>query len=402
MTRETFPMSQRERDRLVVVRQVKAKTLRLTEAAGRMGVSYRQAKRIWRRYRKDGDWGLAHQSRGQRSNRRLDEVFKNRVLECYSEHYWDFGPTLAAEKLAERHGLVVGRETLRRWLLGARLWHGRRAARLHRRRRERRAHFGELVRMDGSDHAWFEDRGERCCLTHMVDDATGRSMALLSKAETAEAAFTVLGLWIERHGVPEALYVDAKNIYVARRDPTEEEKRAGREPETDFGRACRLLGIELIVARSPEAKGRVERHGGMLQDRLVKDLRLAGISAVASANEFLGPFLEKLDSKFAKAPEAPANYHRRLPEGMRLEDILCWETTRKVARDWTVAYDRRALQIEPGSTAVPRSRVTVRRRLNGSLAVLHAGRGVRFTDPKGWHTNQSVTSPPWGRAGGNP
>jgi len=392
-------MSRKERRRLQVMGRVETGSLRLTEAADLMGVSYRQAKRIGARYREHGSAGLLHASRGRVSNRRLGEDFKQRVLALYRARYRDFGPTLASEKMAEREGVAVHRETLRRWLLGACLWLGRSAHRRHRRRRARRARFGELVQMDGadgvreSDHAWFEERGPRACLMDMadgvreIDDATGKSLSLMRPAETCEAAadgvreFAMLRKWIERHGVPAALYVDRKNIYVANREPTEEEKRLGAGALTDFGRACWRLGIEIVPANSPQAKGRVERRNGVLQDRLVKELRLRGINDVEGANAILDPFSEDLDRRFAVEPLEVANCHHALPADRRLDDILCVERRRAVQNDWTVSHNGRVLQIldQPGGPK-PRDRVTVRQRLDGTLACLYQERPLRFQE----------------------
>jgi transposase len=394
-------MSRKERRRLVVLDQVKTGALTLKEGAERMGVCYRQAKRVWKRWREEGEEGLVHRSRGGFSNRRSDPALKSEALRLYDEHYEDFGPTLAAEKLAEKHGVKVNRETLRRWLLGACLWPGKTKARRHRRRRPRREHFGEVVQMDGSHHAWFEDRAPACCLMVMVDDATGRSLVRMAPEETTEAAFRTLRRWIERHGVPAALYVDRKNIYVSDREPTPEEKRAGTGPLTDFGRACWRLGIEIIPARSPQAKGRVERRNGVLQDRLVKELRLRGISDIESANAMVEEFTEHLDARLARPPAATANYHRALPPEEPLEEILCWEAPRRVQNDWTIAYEGRTLQIERQEGLPPAgARVAVRKRLDGSLAILWGGRELRFGDSGGAAIpNKSVTRPPWGAGG---
>ena len=373
-------MSRKERRRLVVLHQVETQAVTLKEASERMGVSYRQGKRIWKRWREEGESGLIHRSRGGTSNRRSDPALKREALRLCQEHYWDFGPTLAAEKLEERHALEVNRETLRRWLRGACLWAGRTAARRHRRRRPRREHFGELVQFDGSDHAWFEDRAPRCCLMVMVDDATGRSVARMAGQETTEAAFRTLRCWIERHGVPATLYTDRKNLYVSEREPTPEEKRAGTGPLTDFGRACRRLGIEIIAAHSPQAKGRVERRHGVLQDRLVKELRLRGIADIDSANAMLEEFTESLDARLARPAPATANGHRALPPDEPLEEILCWETPRRVQNDWTVVYGSQSLQIERQEGLPPAgARVVVRRRLDGSLAVRWGERELRFS-----------------------
>jgi len=372
-------MSRKERGRLVVVEQVRAGGLTLVEGAERMGLSYRQAKRVWKRFREEGHSGLIHASRGRVSNRRLPGILKEEALALFKRHYDDYGPTLASEVLEEEHGVRVHPETLRRWLHGACLIVPRTRLRQHRRRRERRRCFGELVQLDGSHHAWFEERDEPCCLMVAVDDATGRTLCRMSREETARAALELLAQWIERHGVPAALYVDRKNIYRSDREATAEEKRAGTGALTDFGRACWRLGIELIFARSPEAKGRVERKNGVLQDRLVKELRRRGASTIDATNPLLGDFTDRLDKRFARAPASPVDRHRHSPGRRVLREILCWEEQRSVARDATISYGGDIYQILGGSHG-PRSRerVTVRRRLDGSLALLHGERFLRF------------------------
>jgi len=374
-------MSRKERKRLIVMEQVRAGSLTLVAGAERMGISYRQAKRIWARFRHQGAGGLVHGNRDRLGNRRLEEGFKEKVLALYGEKYRDFGPTLAAEKMAERDGVRVNRETLRRWLKGACLWMGRTAWRRHRRRRQRRAHFGELVQLDGSHHGWFEERAEQACLMVMVDDATGHTEALMAEGETTQAVFGVLRKWIERHGAPAALYTDRKNIYVTDREPTAQEKRAGTGALTDFGRACWRLGIEIIAAHSPQAKGRVERKNGVFQDRLVKELRLLGIDAIEAANAMLDPFTADLNRRFAQAPLEEANHHRALSPGLALEDVLCLESTRVVQNDWTFALGGRTFQIPPQPNAPrARRRVCLRQRLDQTILCLYQGRPVEIEE----------------------
>ena len=372
-------MSRKERRRLVVMEQVKAGGLTLVEGAERMGLSYRQAKRVWKRFREQGHWGLVHASRGRVSNRRLPGTLKEEALALFTRHYDDYGPTLASEVLEEEHGVKVHPETLRRWLHGACLIVPRTRLRQHRRRRERRPCFGELVQLDGSHHAWFEERGEPCCLMVAVDDATGRTLCRMSREETARAALELLEHWIERHGVPAALYVDRKNIYRSDREVTTEEKRTGTGALTDFGRACWRLGIELIFARSPEAKGRVERKNGVLQDRLVKELRRRGLSAIGETNAVLDDFTSRLDKRFARAPASAIDRHRRSPGRRILRETLCWEEQRSVGRDATVSYGGDVYQILDGRHGPrPKERVTVRRRLDDTLALVHGERLLRF------------------------
>ncbi len=376
-------MSQKERMRLVMMNRVEEKAMTIKEAAEVMGICYRQGRRIYRRYVTEGDKGLIHRNRGRPSNRRKPCELKEMVLALYRERYWDFGPTLAAEKLAEVDGHEVDHETLRRWLLTAGLWKRRREHPKHREWRERKAHFGELVQMDGSHHKWFEDRGEERCLMDMVDDATGRTLALLSDGETIEAAMKVLWAWVERYGIPKSIYVDWKNIYVTKREPTVEEQLADELPLTQFGKVCKKLGIEIITASSPQAKGRVERKHGVYQDRWVKELRLAGIKDMERANQSLSGFTDKLNARFAVEPRSPADFHRPLPQGMDLRHVFCLEEPRTVGNDWVVRYKNHLFQIVSQPNLPPSSsKVMVQEHLDGALHILYRDREVLFTEIK--------------------
>lgn len=379
MGQELLQMSAKERRRMIVMQQVESNGTTLVEGARRMGVSYRQAKRIWKRWQCERAGGLVHRSRGRVSNRRADERFKADVLALYQRHFWDFGPTLASEKLAELHEVDVGRETLRRWLHAAHLYVPRRAARAHRKRRQRRAQFGALVQLDGSHHEWFEQRGQSCCAMVMVDDATGATMVHIDQQETTTGAYEILRQWIERFGLPAAIYVDKKSVFHPLREPTEEEKRQGSGALTEFGKACWRLGIEIVFAHSPQAKGRVERKNGLLQDRLVKELRLRGIDEIEAANAMLPAFCNDLDERFARPADSPIDAHRRAPSAQTLNDMLCRETTRVVQNDWTVTLDKRIYQIEKQpAMPQPGQRVVLRRRLDNTLAIIHCDRPLRF------------------------
>jgi len=250
-------MSERELGRVEVLARVGSEELRLVDAARRMDLSYRQTERVWKRYQEEGATGLKHRSAGRRSNRAYAESFRRKILRRVREKYGGpvgerLGPTLAAEHLSSEDGLKVDGETLRRWMLAEGLWSRERRRRRHRRRRERKEHFGEMVQMDGSFHPWLEERGPEGCLMDLVDDATNTTLARLGKEETIWAAAGALRAWIERYGVPLALYVDGKNLY--KRCGTEKEQLRGEEPITQFGRLCAKLGIELIAASSPQAK----------------------------------------------------------------------------------------------------------------------------------------------------
>lgn len=372
-------MSRKERERLKIFARVKRKELKLKEAAELCGLSERQCGRVYKRLREQGDRGLVHRSRGRPSNRGYKAEFKTAVLERYQERYPDFGPTLAAEKLAE-DGYPVDHETLRSWLLKARLWQKRRKRARHRSWRERRAHFGELVQLDGSHHKWFEERGDQCCLMKMIDDASSKRMARLSEQETIFSAMELLQQWINRYGIPLALYTDKKNVYAVDEKTRERAADSGEEVLTHFGRACKKLGIEIITAHSPEAKGRVERSHGTYQDRFVKELRLAGINTIDAANELLeSGYGEQLSERFAVAPRSAVDYHRSA-KGYDLASIFCIEEQRTVAADWIVRFENQFFQLQPPRQTLPgKGKVLVQRYLDGSLHFRYEDREMAYT-----------------------
>ena len=269
-------MSAREMRRATVLAQVKSKAWTLVQAAERMELSYRQAKRLWKRYQSKGAAGLVHGSAGGSSNRAKPKKVRTKVLGLIGEKYSGeigqrFGPTLAAEHLSSEDQIELSVTTVRRWMLAEGLWSRARKVRQYRQRRARCEHFGELLQLDGSFHEWLEGRGPRGCLMNLVDDATSATLCRMGQQETIWAAVGVLWAWMEKYGVPRALYTDWKNVYV--REPTAKELLHGKSSLTQFGRMCERLGIKIIAAGSPEAKGRVERNHGTHQDRLVKKLR---------------------------------------------------------------------------------------------------------------------------------
>lgn len=378
-------MSTRELKRAGVLARVKAAALSLRSAAALMDVSYRQAKRLYRRYRQAGAAGLKHRSAGRPSNRAAPTKIRKRALALVKGKYGGtvderFGPTLAAEHLGSEDGVTVDHETLRRWMLAAGLWSRARKRSPHRRRRERKAHFGELVQLDGSFHLWFEGRGSASCLLTMVDDATGRSLGHFGAQETIWAAVGVLRAWIERHGIPRALYTDWKNVYVRR--PNQEERDTGAEPLTQFGRMCATLGITIIPASSPQAKGRIERHHGTHQDRLVKKLRRQGIADVETANAFLeADYWADHNRRFARAPASADDFHVAVPRGTRLDHVFRLTEKRTVANDWVVRYDNRLFQLERQSGGPPaRSSVLVYETIDGQIEIRYRDRVMRWAE----------------------
>ncbi len=384
-------MSKRERRRLEVFSRVEAGELKLVKAAEILGISYRQAKRIAARYRSEGDAGLVHRTRGRASPRKLDEALREQVLETFSSKYADFGPTLAVEYLAKEDELYVSVSTFRRWLAEEGLLPRRRRRKAHRSRRDRKEHRGELLQMDGSVHDWFEGRGEECTLMVTVDDATGEAYARFFGSETLLAAMTTFRRYIEKHGVPHAIYVDRASIYRPEREATPDEILRGERPTTQFGRAMKELGVRLIMARSPQAKGRVERMNGTLQDRLIKAMRLAGISDMPSANAFMEEmFLPEFNAKFAKPPGEEADLHRPAPNVSELDLAFAIVEDRSVQNDWTVRWNNRFFQIDrSGSPRVaPRDRVKVVEQFDDRIRLFHGERELTFhaiaTPPTAW------------------
>jgi hypothetical protein len=372
-------MRRKERERLTVMAGVTEKKLTLVQAAELMGVGYRQGKRIWKRYQADGDAGLVHRLRGRPSARRKPAALRTRALARYAEErYADFGPTLMAEQLAKEK-LVVDHETLRRWRVAAGQHPVRRRKQAHRQWRERKPSFGAMVQLDGSHHDWFEGRGPKCVLMVMVDDATNQMRARFFAEETTRASYDVLAGWGRKHGLPGSLYVDRDSIYRCEGVASLAEQLAGTEPQTQFGRAMKALGVELILANSPQAKGRVERMNGTLQDRLVKALRLAGISDRESANRFLeGKYLRAFNRQFARVAASPVDVHRALPRN--LNEVLSWEEERVVQCDWTVACAGRRYQLDRQHEALSlvRRKVIVRTLRSGQVQLVYRDQPLKW------------------------
>jgi transposase len=376
-------LSKRELQRAGVLARVKAGDLLVKNAAALMRVSYRQAKRLWKRYQVGGAASLKHGSAGRVSNRRRPEKERQKILRKVQEKYSGFGPTLAAEHLGSEDQLEVHAETLRRWMLEEGLWKRARKRKAHRKRRDRRAHFGELVQMDGSFHDWYQGRAPKACLMNMVDDATSTVEAHLGEEETIWAAAQVLRHWIAKYGVPLALYTDWKNVYV--REPTAKEELHGKTPVTQFGRMCQKLDIRIIAANSPQAKGRVERGNSTHQDRLIKKMGRKKIRTHEAANEFLQQhYLPDHNQRFAREPAEPQDYHRKAPAARELEAVLCLETERSISNDWVVRYENRYFQLERTSDYPPRqAKVTVCEWEDGRIEIRYKGkaRPHREIDP---------------------
>src|SRR5580693_8071830 len=362
-------MSRNELTRLRVLIDVADGRLSVADATGLIGVGRRQIYRLLQAFRADGADGLISRKRGGPSNRALGSVFRETVLAIVRERYADFGPTLAAEKLSELHGLDLGVETLRQWMIGAGLWVRRkdRLKRVHQ-PRARRDCLGELVQIDGSEHWWFEDRGPQSTLLVYVDDATSRLMHLrFVETESTFDYFQATREYLEAHGKP-----------VARVNSTGAVQGDGM---TQFGRSLHALNIDILCANTPQAKGRVERANKTLQDRLVKELRLQGISTIAAGNQLLAGFLADYNARFGKEPRNPKNLHRPLSAGDDLTDVFAWREERTVSNSLTLQYDKVLFLLEPNEITreLRRQRVTVVDYPDGRLAIRYRGLDLPYT-----------------------
>lgn len=342
-------MSERDLNRLKILKDVEAEHLSVTDAACLLNLSPRQVHRLMTRYRSSGPAGLAHRARGRRPNNAIRAERRTEILELVRNEYPDFGPTFAAEMLEELHGIRISRESLRKWMIEDGLWISRKHRRTLHQPRLRREALGELIQIDGSEHRWFEDRGPACTLLVFIDDATGKLMQMRFVAsESTFAYFEALEGYLNEHGRPVAFYSDKHSVFrVNHPDP-----RTGHGM-TQFGRALNELNIEIICANSSQAKGRVERANRTLQDRLVKELRLAGISDRIAANAFLPGFIASFNARFARQPRRPDNLHRPLNvEPDRLRQILCRRDERFVSRQLALSYEKKRIILEPNELSL--------------------------------------------------
>ena len=377
METERIALSQEERDRLHLLRELERGELRQVAAAQRMKLTDRQVRRLLQRWREQGDRAVIHRLRGRPSNRKFAVSFQRKVLARVGQRYADFGPTLAAEHLAQE-GLALSRETLRNWMTQAAFWRPRRqrVKKIHV-WRERRASFGELVMQDSSPFRWLEDRGPACQLIAVIDDATSRIHAQFVEHDTTEENLRTLGGWLRRYGRPLAHYTDKNSIFRSNRPAAISEQLRGERAHSQFGRALQELGIEWIAAQSPQAKGRIERLFATLQDRLVKEMRLAGIASIEAANHFLETrFLPKWEQRFTVAPRNPRNAHRQLGRAQRLDEVLSVRAVRKVAQDHTVSWEGNLWGVprEQVCAGLRGAAVEIERRLDGSHWLRYRGR----------------------------
>jgi hypothetical protein len=376
-------MTQADRDRLVTLRKAKKKLIRQREASEELGLSIRQVKRLLHGLKKYGDKAVIHGLRGKPSNRKIEERIERQAVKILSAPvYQGFGPTLAAEYLSKKHGIEASKETVRKWMMGGKLWRAKKdkVKQVHV-WRPRRSRFGELVQWDTSEHDWLEGRGEKLYLIAMIDDATSRLFARFVRHDSTEENMKLLWSYLEKFGRPVSFYTDKASLFETaekrKRDEPGVEKDPVEMPPTQIGRALRELGIGWIAAHSPQAKGRVERNFGTAQDRLVKGMRVAGVKTIEQANEYLiNDYLAWWERELTVEADNPDNAHRPLGKSHHLAASLSHVETRQVRNDYTLRWDGKLYQIQPQAitTGLRRANVRVEQRLDGSLAVRHGER----------------------------
>ena len=391
MPRGLLSMSQQEIERTSIIEQVARKQMKQGKAGQILKVGSRQIRRMVRAYRLNGAKGLVSKCRGRVSNNRCEEGLKEESMALIHQHYADFGPTLAAEKLRERHTLLVSKETLRQWMIAAGLWKAKRQkkARVHQ-SRERRACFGELIQLDGSHHDWFEGRADKCCLLVLIDDATSQLVGLrFEEQETTAGYFSVVRGYVEKLGRPLAFYSDKYGVFRINHPD------ALGEAQTQFERAMGDLDVELICADSPQAKGRVERANATLQDRLVKEMRLRGISTMAAANAFLPTFIEEYNRRFAVVARSQINAHRQeLPDAQTLDLIVSLQYTRTLSKNLELSYENTIYQVkvEGAGYRLQHAKITVCEDLAGNITLLYKGRRLSYQRHEKQKRTASVVS----------
>ena len=374
---DIITMSQEDLKRLHVIRKAIDKVITQQEAAEIIGVGLRQAQRITKRIRIEGDKGIAHRSRGIPSNRSISDKIKDKALKLFKDKYPDFGPTLASEKLFERDKIKVNDETLRLWLVENNIPYKKRRKRPHRQWRERKECFGQMIQMDGSHHDWFEGRGPWCVLMGYIDDATGRPFARFYPYEGTLPAMDSFRRYIKKRGIPLSVYLDKHTTYKSPGKASIEEDLNNIKPLSQFERALKELDVLVIHANSPQAKGRIERIFNTFQDRLVKELRLQKISSIEAANAFLGQYLFEYSKRFSCLPAKGADLHRPIAKNVNLDRILCIKTERMLRNDFTIINNNKRYQILDNIRA---KTVMIEERTDGSMVIRHKDDILRFKE----------------------
>jgi len=377
---ELITLTKKELERLAIVRRVMKHELKQKVAAELLDLSTRQVRNLVRKVERDGAKGLAHGNRGKPSPKRLAQALIDRIIALVKERYRDFKPKFAAEKLWKRDKIKVSDEKMRQIMIGAGLWRVRRHKTEVHPWREPKAYYGEMVQMDGSHHAWLEARGPKLVLMGMVDDARNRFYGRFYAYEGVYPAMNVLEGYIRRFGLPRSLYVDKHSTYKTVRHPSEDELLKGEEASTQFERATQELGIKLIHAHSPQAKGRIERAFATLQDRLVKELRLASVSTMAEANRFLDGYLPRFNTQFEREPREPEDLHRSLPKTLKLEEIFCLKTVRTILDGYLIRWKGKRFAIKEPSRRMLGRPATVMLHFDGRMIIRYEGRDLGYRE----------------------
>jgi hypothetical protein len=372
---DILTMSQGELKRLHIIRKAIERRIKQHEAAALLEVSPRQIRRLVKRVKEESDKGIIHRSRGKRSHNILQDALRQNALNLCKSIYAGFNPTLASEKLFEKHKITVSRETLRQWFIAEGVTYETRRARPHRRWRERKSHCGQMLQMDGSHHDWFEGRGDHCVLMGYIDDATSRVYARFYDQEGTFPAMDSFKRYALKYGIPASIYLDRHAAYQCKGQATIEDELAGCVPMTQFARALEELGVRLIFAQSPQAKGRIERLFKTFQDRLTKEMRLEKIKSITEANVFLVRYLSVFNRRFGVVPAQGDDVHRPRPALGTMDAILSVRTPRALRNDFTVLHNGTLYQIEYSLRA---DKVIIEERLNGALFITHKGRRLRY------------------------
>ena len=382
--KDVIKMSQEELKRLHVIHKAIDKVITQAQAGELMGLCQRQVRRIVKRVKQEGDKGIIHRSRGRSSNRAIAEEIKEEALRLFKERYHDFGPTLATEKLLEVDKIKLNDETLRLWLIQKNIPYKKRKRRPHRQWRQRKHHLGEMIQMDGSSHDWFarilgleKGRGDECVFMGYIDDATSKPFGRFYPYEGTLPAMDSFKRYIKKYGLPLSIYLDKHTTYKSTKKPSIEDELNNVQPLSQFARSLTDLGVNVIYADSPQAKGRIERLFGTFQDRLIKEMRLRNIKTMEEANRFLGYYLPIYSKRFSVKPINDADLHRAIPQGVDLDKILCVKTFRALRNDFTIAHNRKLYQIENDINA---KRVMVEERIDGSMLITHKDVNLRFKE----------------------
>ena len=376
MNGDILMIGQAELKRLEYIKRAISKQLTQLEASKFLGISLRQAQRLVRRVKDLGNKGIIHKNRGKANCRRISDVIKAKVLRVYGSRYKDFGATLASEKLAKHEGIKLGRETLRKWLREEGYEAARRRSRKHRARRERKEYYGQMIQMDGSHHDWLEGRGPRMVLMGYIDDATNRAYGRFYEYEGTIPAMDSFKRYCLKYGIPQSVYLDCHSTYKANPRDTWYHTYYGQGTGlSEFERALKELKVGVIHAYSPQAKGRVERLFRTLQDRLVKELRLANAKTIEQANKALEAYLIEHNRRYLVEPARNVNLHRRAPSAQKLDNMLCKKQEHPLRKDFTVVHDRKLYQIDEWTSV---NRIEVRELVDGSMRMMGRGRRLKF------------------------